>query len=58
MPKKFIENNTVGINISPMIMRNESIHGITMENYENLIDYIISNTDMNVALIPHVIWGR
>ncbi|MEF2901580.1 MAG: polysaccharide pyruvyl transferase family protein [Terrisporobacter sp.] len=56
LPKKFIENNTVGINISPMIMRNESIHGITMENYENLIDYIISNTDMNVALIPHVIW--
>lgn len=56
LPKNFIENNTVGINISPMIMRNESIHGITMENYENLIDYIISNTDMNVALIPHVIW--
>ena len=56
LPQNFIENNTVGINISPMIMRNESIHGITMENYEKLIDYIISNTDMNVALIPHVIW--
>lgn len=56
LPTNFIENNTVGINISPMIMNNESIKGITMKNYISLIEYIIENTDMNIALIPHVIW--
>lgn len=56
LPDKFIDGNTVGINISPMIMKNEKITGITMKNYEVLIENIINNTDMNVALIPHVIW--
>ena len=32
------------------------IKGITKENYIQLIDYIINETDMNVALIPHVVW--
>ena len=27
-----------------------------MKNYSKLIEYILENTDMNVALIPHVIW--
>lgn len=56
LPKNFKENNTVGINISPMVMNKESILGITIENYTALIKYILENTDMNVALIPHVIW--
>lgn len=56
LPKNFKENNTVGINISPMVMNNETIEGITIENYIELINYILENTDMNIALIPHVIW--
>lgn len=56
LPKGFIEGNTIGINISPMIMNNESSDGITMKNYLRLIDHIIKNTDMNIVLIPHVIW--
>ena len=56
LPENFVENNTVGINISPMIMNNESVLGITIENYIELIKHILENTDMNVALIPHVIW--
>ena len=56
LPVNFKENNTVGINISPMIIRNEVNHGVTMKNYSKLIEYILENTDMNVALIPHVIW--
>lgn len=56
LPANFKENNTVGINISPMIIRNEVNHGVTMKNYRKLIEYILENTDMNVALIPHVIW--
>lgn len=56
LPQEFIKNNTVGINISPMIMENENIKGITYENYRCLIDYILTKTDMNIALIPHVVW--
>lgn len=56
LPEHFIENNTVGINVSPLIMSCESSDGITRENYIQLIDYILNHTDMNIALIPHVVW--
>lgn len=58
LPPKFIANNTVGINISPMVIEREKQTGITMRNCVNLINYIIDNTDMNVALIPHVVWSH
>lgn len=56
LPEGFIDGNTIGINISPMIVKNEQQNGITVRNYELLIKHIIKDTDMNVALIPHVIW--
>lgn len=56
LPESFIEKNTVGINISPMIMDNETKSGIAMDAYKSLIKYILEKTDMNVALIPHVVW--
>lgn len=55
LPDGFVEGNTVGINVSPLILGYESKDGITMKNYVNLIKYIICNTDMQVALIPHVV---
>lgn len=48
--------DSVGINLSPMAIANESNPGLAMENYRNLIQYILESTDMNVLLIPHVIW--
>lgn len=56
LPKGFIENNTVGINLSPLVIKKENSDGITLKNYENLIEHIIQNTDINIALIPHVVW--
>lgn len=58
LPEGFVKGNTVGINISPMIQENESQTGITLENYRALIRYIIEKTDMQIALIPHVIWQK
>ncbi|MBR5597745.1 MAG: polysaccharide pyruvyl transferase family protein [Lachnospiraceae bacterium] len=58
LPEGFQVNNTVGINISPMIVENETSVGMTMKNYKALIQYILENTDMSVALIPHVVWSR
>lgn len=56
LPHGFADGNTVGINVSPMIQRNEKKDGITLKNYEKLIYEILNTTDMTVALIPHVVW--
>lgn len=58
LPENFIEGNTVGINVSPMIIGYESNQGVTLQNYIELINYIINQTDMQVALIPHVVWSH
>lgn len=56
VPEAFKEGNMVGLNLSPMAVENESVAGITMENYRALISHILDTTDMNIALIPHVVW--
>lgn len=56
LPRWFEKGNTVGINVSPMIQENEKKPGITMECYRELIRFIIKHTDMQIALIPHVVW--
>lgn len=58
LPKGFAEGNTIGLNISPMVQESEESAGITMANYKALIEYIIRTTDMQIALIPHVVWDR
>lgn len=57
LPEGFVPNNTVGINVSPIVQESESENGITMKTYRALIDYIVNNTDMQIALIPHVVWN-
>lgn len=57
LPEGFQVGNTIGINVSPMIVRNESVAGITISNYKKLIDYILQNSDSSIALIPHVMWN-
>ncbi len=56
LPEGFAEGNTVGINLSPLVVRKESKPGIVLENFIRLIQYILDNTACNVALIPHVVW--
>ena len=71
IPEGF-STNMVGINVSPMVQNfaesggayckkaksDESDADIVMKNYEKLIEYILKDTDMGIALIPHVIWDR
>lgn len=57
LPPNFKENNTVGINISPLILKHEQQNGIVMQNIIQLINYLLNETDMNIALIPHVVWN-
>lgn len=56
LPKGFIANNSVGINISPLILRCSRNEDLVLRNYCLLIKFILDNTDMSVALIPHVVW--
>lgn len=58
LPKGFVEKNTVGINVSPLIMDCEQHQGITLNNYIALIQYLITQTNMQIALIPHVVWNH
>lgn len=57
VPENWVEGKMVGINLSPMVMENEKKSGIAMENYKALVNYILDNTDLEVALIPHVVWA-
>lgn len=57
LPQNFVVNNMVGINLSPLIVSCEKQEGITRANYIKLIDYILKETNMGIALIPHVVKG-
>lgn len=52
LPIGFKKGNTVGINVSEMIVNEDNPHAYT--NIITLIKYILDKTDMSVCLIPHV----
>lgn len=58
LPRGFAEGNTVGINVSPLVIGLEGSRGATLSGYVRLIEHILSATDMHVALIPHVVWSH
>lgn len=56
LPEGFQEGNTIGINVSPLILQYEQVENATFNNYCALIEYIIKETQYQIALIPHVVW--
>lgn len=56
LPDGFADGNTVGINLSPLVVRKEAKQGIVMENFVRMIRHLLDHTDCSVALIPHVVW--
>ena len=56
LPEGFQEGNTVGINVSPLIMKYGTEGSLILDNYRLLIRYILEKTDMSVCLISHVVW--
>lgn len=58
LPEGWVDGKMLGLNISPMIMDNETKAGITLENYKELIRYVLQTTDLKIALIPHVVWDN
>ena len=56
LPVEFQENNTIGINVSPLVIRKEKTPGIVYANLSKVICWILENTECSIALIPHVVW--
>ncbi|MBR5662643.1 MAG: glycosyltransferase [Bacilli bacterium] len=57
LPKEFIINKTIGINMSPIVACNDK-NNLVYKNYDRLIRYILDKTNYNIALIPHVFWDK
>lgn len=55
-PDDFMASDVVGINCSPLISTYEKNKGITLANYEYLLEFILRHTAYSIALIPHVVW--
>ena len=58
LPNGWKENNTIGVNASPLILSSGNNKNIVMAAYRKLIITIIENTDSTIALIPHVVWDN
>ena len=56
LPAGFTPENTIGLNVSPLIMKSEGKKGTTMKGVIALIKHLLATTPMNIALIPHVTW--
>jgi hypothetical protein len=56
LPEFFQENNTVGINVSPLIMKYGTKGNLILDKYRELIRFMLDNTNMNVCLISYVVW--
>lgn len=56
LPEGFIPGNTVGLNLSPMVLNLEKSDGLLLKSYRELVKHILSATDMQIAFIPHVVW--
>mgnify|MGYP004470422121 FL=1 len=54
LPKPWKNGNTLGINISPIVMSEAADENITYQNICYLIEKVLNDTDMNICLIPHV----
>ena len=50
----FSPENTVGINLSPLILKYGNAD-LILKNFENLVHHIIENTALQIAFIPHVV---
>lgn len=55
LPENFLDKNTIGINLSPLVFENyKNNRDMMWLNIQYLFEYILNNTDINICLIPHV----
>lgn len=54
LPKNFVENKTIGLNVSNLVQSYDTEASLSLDNCRSLMQYIIDETDYSIALIPHV----
>lgn len=55
LPMGFVPGNTIGLNLSPLILHYTSHREEALLAFYNLVQEILDVTDCTVALIPHVV---
>lgn len=58
LPNWWKHGNMIGINASPMILDYSADDSLTLQNYIELVNYILTCTDSDIVLIPHVVWSH
>lgn len=56
LPSAMQEGQIVGLNVSPLVIRQEPQKGITLDNFRHLIRQVLDETTYTIMLIPHVAW--
>lgn len=57
IPLFFTKGDVIGINLSNLVLGGFSLESTFGRNVRELINYIITQTDFNILLIPHVTWA-
>jgi len=58
LPNWWKSGNMIGINASPMILSYSNDDTLTLQNYIEVVNYILHYTDSDIVLIPHVLWSH
>lgn len=56
LPDHFIPQNTVGINISPLVLSKSADAELILENLRLVVRDVLSSSSASVAFVPHVVW--
>ena len=56
LPDHFIPQNTVGINISPLVLNKSADAELILENLRLVVRDVRSSSSASVAFVPHVVW--
>lgn len=56
LPDHFIPQNTVGINISPLVLNKSVDAELILENLRLVVRDVLSSSSASVAFVPHVVW--
>lgn len=58
LPEGWIEGKTIGLNVSPLILKCAKDGSRALDAFVGLVRHILATSDHAVALIPHVIWDH
>ena len=58
LPDGFLAGNTIGLNLSPLILHYTEKKEEALSGFHTLVQHILDTTDSTIALIPHVVKAK